>query len=812
MANPNDIIDIIDVQVTLSTGGGVSVQAFTDPLFVSEFDANASFPGRLKAYTGTAATMRAALIADGFATTSAPVRQTAAAMAQQGPPNRIYIGRRDPADADWDEALTAIFDAATLADQSLYTFAVDERDPIEIEAIADWAQPQFALYIAQTSAASVYNNTPGNVAANVIAKGYDRTALLWHDPEVASNYGPATLIGRTGPFSLPSASGTVEYRIDGGALQTATILAAAATVLGSNTGPFVITDGDDFLVTIDGGTEQELVVDLSSATILSDNAETYDITTGWTLLVRVDGGGAQPVSFAGTVGSVATTAGAPFVLADLETVTFAINGGANQVVTFNTADFVNIALATAAEVNAVYTAQLTGVTVVDDGTDVTVASTRLGTSSDVEIVAGTGGALAALGYIVGNNNGTGFAAFLDAATAAEVAAEINLDTTGCVAADDGGSVRITSDTEGTSSRIQITGGLANGALGFNTNEVSGDGDFADGSAVTTAEVVTWLAANLYGVAVAVDTNAVRLTTLSRGTGSSIAIAASALATTLGFAVVTTSGSGDVFVASAATAGEIATKIAASIVGGTASDASSAIILASATSGSTSTVAVVGGTYASLFFSTFSAIGTGVQEDYADCAWLGRCSTFPLDAPNGQSTWDNQPLVGIFPDGIPSAIRSVLHETLKVNTYERRAGRNETHFGTVLFGNVSTFRYIDQRVTGDWGDARITEAFKNALNRLSDQKKKAPYTAEGIAVLEGEFRAVGLRGQTNGHWIYDDSDISGATDTGITIPTVTGQTATDIALRKVSGFIAQWQFQDAIQRAAALLNLSVTLPT
>lgn len=802
MANPNDIIDIIDVQVTISSGGGVAVQAFTDPLFVSEFAANASFPGRVKAYTGTFAQMRAALIADGFASTSAPVRQVTAAMAQSGPPNRIYIGRRDPLDADWGEALTAIFDEAGLADQSLYSFAVDERDPIEIEAIADWAQPQFALYMAQTDAASVYNNQPGNVAANILAKGYDRTALLWHDPEVASGYGPARLVGRTGPFSLPSTSGTVQLRIDGGALQTFTILANAASVLGSNTGPFVVADGDEFVVTIDGGSVQTIEAELVAATILSGNAETYNITPGWTLLVRVDGGSAQTVTFSGTAGSVDTDA-EPYAFNPADEITFSIDGGANQVLTLTGGE------TTAADLKAAIDGQIVGVTTeIIAGPAVRISSNRFGTSSDVEIVSGDANALTETGLSVGNNNGTGFAAFLDAATAAEVAAEIAADTTGLAAVDDGGSVRLTSDTDGTASKLQVTGGLANGALGFNVNEVSGSGDFADGSAVTTAEMVSWLAANLYDVTVVVDTNAVRLTTRSRGTGSTIAVAASTLATTLGFAVATTTGSGDVFRASSATAAEIATKIATTIVDGTASDVSSALVIASNTFGSTGTVEVVGGTYASLLFDTLSARGTGVQEDYADCAWLGRCSTFPLDSPDGQATWDNQPLAGILPDAIPANIRSVLHETLKVNTYERRAGRAETHFGTVLFGGPDSYRYIDQRVTADWGDARITEAFKRELNALADRKKKAPYTGDGVAILEAAFRSVLQRGQVNGHWIYDDSPITGPNDTGIEVPTIEQQNAVDIALRKVSGFRAQLQYQDAIQRAAALLNLVV----
>lgn len=62
------------------------------------------------------------------------------------------------------------------------------------------------------------------------------------------------------------------------------------------------------------------------------------------------------------------------------------------------------------------------------------------------------------------------------ATAAEVAAVLNAATaglTGASAEDDGGSVRITSDTWGAGSSVQVTGGTANAVLGFPTSLESG---------------------------------------------------------------------------------------------------------------------------------------------------------------------------------------------------------------------------------------------------------------------------------------------------------------------------------------------------
>lgn len=61
----------------------------------------------------------------------------------------------------------------------------------------------------------------------------------------------------------------------------------------------------------------------------------------------------------------------------------------------------------------------------------------------------------------------------EAATAAEVAAVINADTTGCTAWSDSGTLKITSDTVGSASIIQVTGGTANAILAFDTNTHSG---------------------------------------------------------------------------------------------------------------------------------------------------------------------------------------------------------------------------------------------------------------------------------------------------------------------------------------------------
>ena len=814
--NPNNLADIIDVTAKFIPPTATGVFGFTDPAFVSEFATSASFPGRIKAYTGSLVQKQTALVNDGCATTSAAYRQVTAGGAQGGPPRTIFVGRKDAGDADWPAALDAITVEADANDLGFYAVCADTRNVFDIEDIDDWTDDKFALYVGQTDNAAVRNNTAGNVAELILAKNHSRSALLWHDPVAASNFGPAVLTSIPGTFNIDDGA-DLKLRVDGGAEQTFTFNSAAATILGSNAETYAFSDGDQLDFIIDSGSAQAIIFSTTAATILSGNAETYNILDGDVLNARVDGGAVQPVTFNGTAGSV-TTDPETFALADGETVTFAIDGGGNQIATFNTADFVAIGAATAAEVAAVYATDLTGVTLVTT-TTVTVSSNRKGTSSDVEIVSGTGGALAALGYAAANNVGTGFAAFLDVATAAEVFAEINSDTAGLTAAADALAVRVTSDSVGTGSRIQISGGTANGVLAFDTNEVAGGGDFVDATAVTASEVVTKLTATALGVVAAVDTAAVRLTSRTRGTGSKIEITASTVATTLGLAVSVELGTGDFFNAALATASEVATEIGLTLTGAVASSASSAVVLTSSTSGSASELEITGGTLQTLLLFADSAgnadqaQGTGTDEDYLDCAWVGRCITFQLDrsraSGGGQSTWDNHTLVGVFADtDLTEAERNTLHDTLQVNTYENRNGRDETHFGTLLNDVLEAGRYIDVRVTLDWLKARTVEGFKRILDELADSKKKASYTDADAARFDTFFREMMLRSQTNGHTIFDDSPLNpdDPTSTGILTPTVAGQTAQDISNRLCSGFATRQVIQGAIQRARATIEL------
>jgi len=77
---------------------------------------------------------------------------------------------------------------------------------------------------------------------------------------------------------------------------------------------------------------------------------------------------------------------------------------------------------------------------------------------------------------------------IGAATAIELAAAINAQIAGGKATVELGVLTLASDTEGTASRVEVTGGTANAVLGFPAGAATGLGNVADIGAVTVAEL------------------------------------------------------------------------------------------------------------------------------------------------------------------------------------------------------------------------------------------------------------------------------------------------------------------------------------
>ena len=207
---------------------------------------------------------------------------------------------------------------------------------------------------------------------------------------------------------------------------------------------------------------------------VESSAETFAITNGQTITAKVDQGAAQTATVNGAVASVTSSNDQTYVLVNGMTLEVSIDGGEAQTATFETADFVDIGAATAAEVAAVLETDILGATSTDASNYVKIASDTVGLSSSVQIVGGTANAI--LGFSTDEATGTGDAQDLSAVTAAELAAVLNTDIAGAIASvteDD--KVLFQSDTYGSASFIEVTGGTANTAVGFPTTADQGEG-------------------------------------------------------------------------------------------------------------------------------------------------------------------------------------------------------------------------------------------------------------------------------------------------------------------------------------------------
>jgi hypothetical protein len=228
-------------------------------------------------------------------------------------------------------------------------------------------------------------------------------------------------------------------------LMTAAAAASAGVVTGSIVGPYALAPGDTLLVARDALGTATATFSAARAAVTAANAAPYVMTSGMNLTVKVD-------------------------------------GGAVQTVTFLTGSFVSIGAATAAEVIAVINAALSG-GYADLNTNVRINSDLRGTGSHIQVTGGTANAV--LGFSTSVVNGTGNVADIDAVTVAEVKTIVEAAVTGVTVSDVGGAVRITSNTTGTSSIVQVTApSTADDELGFDNASHTG----STGAAVATLQV------------------------------------------------------------------------------------------------------------------------------------------------------------------------------------------------------------------------------------------------------------------------------------------------------------------------------------
>jgi hypothetical protein len=411
-AKPSEVADIVSSTVSIQRAS-VTRQGFT-PLLLSRHD---KFAGRTATYKGERPVALAAMEDAGFVPGVDPAWEQAEALLGQRPaPPFAKVGRAEDGES-WAEAMAAV----DLEDPDWYGVCIPDRDAASILSLSAFVHgSKFGLAVCQTKDAAVLDGLDGNVLLQLqAAPAKQRTALLWHDPEVATGADYPEMLSDPGPWDVtPGSTLVVGSQADDE--QVVPLPGTAASRAGSVAGPWDFTGGN-----------------------------------GWILAVRFDedlgGVGLGPAEIQIPIVQAAYP-GWPMVTA---------------------AQLLAVAQAAVGQVG----------TVSAPADKLTIASKTFGSKSSARFSAATTDALATLlGITEGKTDGTGAGADMSALTAAELAAAA-AGTVGMTwAATTDGRARMRGTVKGRWGYVRVAGGAANQAIGFDRAKVSGPGaleDYAD---------------------------------------------------------------------------------------------------------------------------------------------------------------------------------------------------------------------------------------------------------------------------------------------------------------------------------------------
>lgn len=532
MPDPSLLKDILDVQVTVAEAKAAGA-SFALMMLASEFELPAQWAldgfDRGRIYVGDLLAVDDELAAHGFPEAGAARRMARSALRQTPTPDRIEIGRRDPADASWSAALTAIRDAADVGNgasgSDFYAFAIEDRDDASVAAASAWAEGKFVRYFAQNESADVLASSPGNLLRALQDLKRRRTVYLWHDASAASGLGPAKIrTSAAGPWDVSSVlGGYLNPEVDG--TETPILLEGAPAIeLGTEAGPFNfagIHQISTLTVTPDAGNTVGFHFDaLAPLTAVSVNLAAdnialkaaFDGAPAYTAIGALAIVGSDLVFTASDYAAHAFTDDSSGGTADVaQVLTQAAvshaawhldlevpNGAAPVVVTFGPTVFADDAAATAAEVGAAVRAAVGASKILagDAGAlglgaagRFAMATPKAGSGQTFEVVnTSTAALLTELGIASGVNSGSGDMADSSAMTPAEVAAWIQgAPVPGATAIAVGvgkwtNYVEIEGDSLGEFATLRVRGAAVNDVLGFPRELVRGvgtDEDYAE---------------------------------------------------------------------------------------------------------------------------------------------------------------------------------------------------------------------------------------------------------------------------------------------------------------------------------------------
>lgn len=453
---------------SLSVSGTVNITRATPsgagPLYVQVLpsETHAHFVERYKVYEGTGASIVNQILADGFLTPEEGYRMAVAALDQVPTPAGVVVGRRDAADLTWGASAQAAIDAVPVGESPPWLgWHIGSRVQADIESVAEVVRNQRSplvegplfIFGAKTSDEAVRTSAAGNVVETLRGLGDDTTLVCWSDLTRVQT--PAKFCTALQNFDLAPDAGVlfqIALSVSDGALQTIPLLATRASVLGTGAEPFDFEPGEFLLVRIDDELTVTVAFEATALTILGSVDEPY-APTGQTFQIATETTAATTITL--TAAETTRALAAAKINADLGEA-IATDGGTGVLLTGNVrgtdgfvqviegtggAALLGLAVSTAigtgnvGNIDAVDMAEVVTIgqpeagaraTFIDESGAPRIRSERYGTSSKIEILAGSSAnVLTELGYGAGQTGtGTGFAVDASATTAVELEAAL----------------------------------------------------------------------------------------------------------------------------------------------------------------------------------------------------------------------------------------------------------------------------------------------------------------------------------------------------------------------------------------------------
>jgi hypothetical protein len=189
---------IVNVQISRETDT-VDRASFGIPLFLTTV---AAVTDRVKTYANMEG------VAADYADTETAYKMAQAAFSQEIRPNVVKIANKTAA-----ETYTVALNAVVAADNDWYGLAIESIAAADIFEVATWTEARTKLFVARSADADIITNVTDDVASDLEAANFDRTALMYH-PAAVSAYIDAAWLGNC--LVLDPGSETWKFKTLGG--------------------------------------------------------------------------------------------------------------------------------------------------------------------------------------------------------------------------------------------------------------------------------------------------------------------------------------------------------------------------------------------------------------------------------------------------------------------------------------------------------------------------------------------------------------------------------------------------------------------